>query len=126
MKYLKLFEELDWQDFEELEEFADDLFAKLGVDVVLTKHFKDRVNDWRENRKPIQYEELESFFIKAYKNAGQDIVKLPSDTEVVLRDHWSKLNSPIAIKDGNRERKMYMQTIMRKPNFGSSDDIITI
>lgn len=127
MKHIKLFEELDQQDFTELEEFADGLFAELGLDIVFTKHFKDRVNDYREHRKPITFEELEGFFLKAYKKAGQDIKKLPNDKEVILRDHWSKLNSPIIVKDrGDKKKDVLMKTIMRLKDFGSPDPIITI
>jgi len=125
--YNQLFEELDYKDFTELEEFADDLFAELGLDIVFTKHFKDRVNDWRENKKPITFEELEDFFLKAYNKAGETIVKLPHNKEVVLRDTWSKLNSPIIVKKRAGEKDdVLMQTIMRKKDFGSPDEIINI
>jgi hypothetical protein len=125
-RYKELFEELEPKDFIELEDFADELFSELGLDIVLTNHFKQRVNDWRENRKPITFEELEQFFLKAYKNAGKDIKKLPHNKEVVLRDHWTKLNSPIIVKDRGSEKDVLMQTIMRKKDFGSPDPIITI
>ena len=126
MKYIKLFEELTEPDFNDLEEFADDLFSELGVDVVFTNHFKERVNDWRESRKPIEYDELEHLFLKAYRNAGNQIVSLPDHTAVVLRDHWTRLNSPIVVQDGSANRKLIMQTILRKKDFTSPDPIITI
>ncbi len=125
-KFLEIFEELDSRDFTELEEFADDLFSELGLDIVFTKHFKDRVNDWRESKKPITYEELENFFLNAYERAGKTLSKLPHDKEVVLRDHWSMLNSPVIMKKHGRENDLIMQTIMRKKDFGSPDEIIDI
>jgi hypothetical protein len=124
--FLEIFEELDSRDFSELEEFADDLFSELGLDIVFTKHFKDRVNDWRESKKPITYEELENFFLNAYERAGKTLSKLPHDKEVVLRDHWSMLNSPVIMKKHGRENDLIMQTIMRKKDFGSPDEIIDI
>ena len=124
LKHIKLFEELDERDFTELEEFADELFSELKLDIVFTNHFKDRVNDWRESRRPITFEELEDFFLRAYKRAGKVISKLPHNKEVVLKDHWSRLNSPIIVKDGVGDRDVIMQTIMRNRNFGTSDDVI--
>jgi hypothetical protein len=126
MKYIKLYEELTENDFNDLEDFADDLFSELGVDVVFTKHFKDRVNGWREERKPISYEELEDLFLRAYRNAGQMITSLPDRTEVVLRNTFSRLNSPVAVQDSKRDRKLIMQTIHRKTHFSSPNPIIPI
>ena len=36
-----------------IEKYADKLFKSVGIDVVFTKHFLDRVND-RRNQKDIQ------------------------------------------------------------------------
>jgi hypothetical protein len=102
------------------------LFSKLGVDVIFTKHFKEQVNSWREERKPITYEELENLFMKAYRNAGQIISELPDNTSVVLRDHWSRLNSPIKVNDTQMDRKLIMKTIKRQQRFLSSNPIINI
>src|SRR6056300_83470 len=44
-------------DIEQLERFADKMFAKVGIDVEFGKHFMDRVNDAR-NKKPITPAEL--------------------------------------------------------------------
>ena len=125
-RYHELFEELDQRDFRELEEFADDLFSELGLDIVFTKHFKDRVNDWRESKRPITYEELEKFFMHAYQSAGQALSRLPHNKEVVLRDSWSRLNSPVIMKKRGRDRDLLMQTIMRQRNFDTPDEIISI
>ena len=37
-------------DLDQIEKYADKLFAKVGIDVEFTRHFLDRVNDER-NRK---------------------------------------------------------------------------
>ena len=124
--YRELFEELGQRNFTELEEFADDLFSELGLDIVFTKHFKDSVNDWRESRRPITYEELENFFINAYKAAGKTLSLLPHNKEVVLRDHWSRLNSPVIMKKLGDDRDLLMKTIMRKKSFGTPNEIISI
>ena len=125
-RYRELFEELDQRDFRELEEFADDLFSELGLDIVFTKHFKDRVNDWRESKRPITYEELEKFFVHAYQSAGQTLSRLPHNKEVVLRDSWSRLNSPVIMKKRGRDRDVLLKTIMRSNHFGTPNKIIDI
>ena len=43
--------ELTQTELDQLETFADRLFAKVGIDVEFTRHFLDRVNDTR-NEKP--------------------------------------------------------------------------
>jgi hypothetical protein len=115
---------------EDLEKYADSLFRKLKVDVVFTRHFKERVNDLR-NGKPITYEELENLFLKAYDQAGERISKLPTETEAVLKDISSNLNAPFKIKDplGHPsfiKHDMIMKTIMRKERFMSSNPTIPV
>ena len=123
-------ERLSNGDLADLEEYADDLFQKLGIDVVFTRHFKDRVNDAR-NGKPITYEELEDLFSDAYRRAGKYISNLPAETEAVLRDIRSNLNSPFIIQDspddsGEIEHDMIMKTIMRKERFMSNNPTIPV
>ena len=48
-------------DIDQLEVFADRLFAKVGIDVEFTRHFLDRVNDER-NVKQITMSELTRLF----------------------------------------------------------------
>ena len=114
----------------DLEEYADNLFQELGIDVVFTRHFKERVNDAR-NGKPIEYEELEDLFSKAYRRAGKYISNLPAETEAVLRDLSTNLNSPFIIQDspddsGEIEHDMIMKTIMRKDRFMSNNPTIPV
>jgi hypothetical protein len=135
MKHILLFEsfiveELTHDQLKSLENFADDLFNKLGIDVVFTKHFKDRINDARTG-KPITYYEVQQLFLKAYNKAGQEISKLPPDTEAVLKDISSNLNAPFKIQDaqpshGDADTDMVMKTIMKKPHFMSSNPDIRV
>lgn len=135
MKHLKQFsqfinENVGWDQLKELEKYADDLFNELGLDVVFTKHFKDRVNDVR-NGQPITYNELKALFLKAYLKAGQEISDLPVETEAVLKDLSSKLNIPFKIQDapddaGHTEHDMVMKTIMKKDRFMSSNPAIEV
>jgi glycogen debranching enzyme len=135
MKHLKQFtqfvnENVDSGQLKELEKYADGLFNELGLDVVFTKHFKDRVNDIR-NGQPITYNELKALFLKAYLRAGEQISELPVETEAVLKDLSSNLNAPFKIQDapddaGHTENDMVMKTIMKKERFMSSNQTIEV
>lgn len=135
MKHLSTFteflaESLSWGDLKEIERYADSLFARLGLDVVFTRHFKDRINDARNGR-PITYSELENLFLKAYLKAGQEISQLPSETEAVLKDLSSNLNAPFKIQDSPEDavgpdHEMVMKTVMKKPDFRSSNPAILV
>lgn len=127
MKYIKLFEELDRDELKVLEDYADYLFAGLGVNIVFTKHFKDRINDARNGR-PISYEEIAELFRKAYKEAGQEISELPDDTAAVLTDIMSNLNIPFKISEDPKHDKTdaLMMTVMRKRNYLSDDPKIIL
>lgn len=123
-------EDLSNSELKDLENFADSIFKELGVDVVFTRHFKERVNDAR-NGKPITYSELKNMFLKAYLRAGQYISELPTETEAVLRDLSSNLNSPFIIQDdpdasGEIDHDMVMKTIMRKERFMSNNRTIPV
>ena len=135
MKHLKPFtqfvnENVDWGQLKELEAYADSLFNELGLDVVFTKHFKDRVNDIR-NGQPITYGELKALFLKAYVRAGEQISELPVETEAVLKDLSANLNAPFKIQDapedsGHTDHDMVMKTIMKKERFMSSNQTIEV
>jgi hypothetical protein len=127
MKYIKLFEELDRDELRSLEDYADYLFAGLGVNIVFTKHFKDRINDAR-NGNPISYEEMAELFRKAYKEAGQEIAELPNDTAAVLKDVMSNINVPFKIADDPKrdETDALLMTVMRKKKYLSEDPEILL
>ena len=63
MKTFKDFilEEITKNDLNQIEKYADKLFAAVGIDVEFTRHFLDRVNDER-NKKPINSAELIRLF----------------------------------------------------------------
>ena len=61
--------EISQSDIDQLERFADKLFAKVGIDVEFTKHFLDRVNDER-NKKQITMSELTRLFKQEFKKWG--------------------------------------------------------
>ena len=60
-KQKKMNEDVSRSDLDQIEKYADRLFAAVGIDVEFTRHFLDRVNDER-NKKPINTAELIRLF----------------------------------------------------------------
>ena len=117
------------QQIEELDRYIDRLFAIVGLDIEFTNHFKERMNDGR-NRNPITIAELQRMFKKVHRqmHKGQDLVKLGADAEAVLKDLASNINIPFVIKwdKQNEEFDLIAKTVMRKPDFKTSNDILTV
>ena len=110
-------EDITASDLEQVERYADKLFAAVGIDVEFTRHFHDRVNDKR-NMKPITTAELIGIFKRTYKRHGKRIPMLGPEAEAVIKDMKTDINMPFVI---NIDRKgmldLVAKTIMRKKNF---------
>ena len=106
------------QELQQLETYADRLFASLGIDVAFSKHFKDRLNDPR-NEKPITMAELTRLFKQIYKQHGKPIAQLGPDAEAVMKDMKTDVNIPFALQWDGNELDLVAKTIMRKPNFAT-------
>lgn len=113
-------EEINQAGLNQVEAFADKLWAKLGVDVKFTHHFIERLNHER-NGKPITTAELIRLFKKEYEMYGQKIRNLDSNDEAVLKDLTTEINLPFVIKGDDENKTLVAKTIMRKPNFHSPD-----
>jgi len=109
-------------DIDQLEVFADRLFAKVGIDVEFTRHFLDRVNDER-NVKQITMSELTRLFKQEYKRWGKPIARLGPDAEAVMKDMATDINLPFALRwdHKNNELDLIAKTVMRKANFKTSN-----
>ena len=109
-------------ELDQLEIFADRLFAKVGIDVEFTRHFLDRVNDER-NVKQITASELTRLFKQEYKRWGKPIAQLGPDAEAVMKDLATDLNIPFALRwdSANNELDLIAKTVMRKKNFKTSN-----
>ena len=70
-------EQISQGELNQIERFADRLFAKVGIDVEFTRHFIDRVNDAR-NKKDITPAELTRLFKQTYNKHGKKIPQLAS------------------------------------------------
>jgi hypothetical protein len=113
-------------EISQVERFADALWSRLGVDVVLSAntHFLDRVNDVR-NGKEVSVAEMIRLFKKEYMKYGKDISQL-DNTEAVMRDLATTINVPFVLRDSPRGKVMIPKTIMRKQNFTTSNHVYAI
>ena len=113
----KIAEEITKNDLDQIEKYADKLFAVVGIDIEFTRHFLDRVNDAR-NKKPINSAELIRLFRLTYKKYGKKIAKMNPDAEAVISDMETDVNMPFVLnldKDGMLD--LVAKTVMRKKDF---------
>jgi hypothetical protein len=106
-------------DLDQVEKFADRLFAKVGIDVEFTRHFMDRVNDAR-NKKDITPSELTRLFKQSYSKYGKKIAQLGPDAEAVINDMKTNINVPFVLNLKGNELELVAKTVMRKKDFKTS------
>jgi hypothetical protein len=104
------------KDLGDVENYADDLFSDVGIDVEFTKHFLDRVNDPR-NGTEITPEELMSLYKKAHDKYGNNLSHLKTGSERVVNDVQTDINVPVVLNKRGKEAEMVNVTVMRKKNF---------
>ena len=117
LKLREISEEITKNDLDQIEKYADKLFAAVGIDIEFTRHFLDRVNDAR-NKKPINSAELIRLFRLTYKKYGKKIAKMNPDAEAVISDMETDVNMPFVLnldKDGMLD--LVAKTVMRKKDF---------
>lgn len=119
MRIHELFEDVTPQELDHVEQIADALWAKLGVDVEFTRHFFDRVNDERNGR-PITADELVAMFQKEFKANGIQISNMRRP-EAVLKDLLTNINIPFVLKKDGDQKQLVSKTVMRKRDFKSPD-----
>ena len=107
-------------DLDQLEKYADRLFAAVGIDVEFTRHFLDRVND-RKNQIQITPAELTRLFKQSFKKYGKVISKLGPDAEGVITDMRTDINMPFVIDLKGGQLELVAKTVMRKKNFKTSN-----
>jgi hypothetical protein len=114
------------QDLNQIEKYADRLFAKVGVDIEFTKHFLDRVNDVR-NRKQITVSELIRLFKQTFRKYGVVIPTLGANAQAVLKDMQTDINVPFVLNvSRGGELELVNKTVMRKKNFRTSNPELRI
>lgn len=109
-------------DLRDVENYADNMFNNIDIDVEFTKHFIDRINDPR-NYKEIESQELKDLFKKLYLKYGEKLPNFKKGTHAVVSDMNSNINIPIELRldDETKSFQMMNMTVMRKKNFQSSD-----
>jgi len=112
--------EVKKSDLDQIEKYADRIFAAVGIDVEFTRHFLDRVNDAR-NVKQITPSELTRLFKQTFKKYGKKISKLGDDAQAVINDMKTNINMPFVLnKTKGGELELVAKTVMRKKNFSTS------
>ena len=111
--------ELKKSDLDQIEKYADRIFAAVGIDVEFTRHFLDRVNDLRNTRQ-ITSSELTRLFKQSFKKFGKRIAKLGPDAEAVINDMRTDINMPFVLNLKGQELELVAKTVMRKKDFKTS------
>jgi len=124
--FSQFWEDVSKAELDQVEKYADKLFAAVGLDIAFTRHFVDRVNDER-NKKPINTAELIRLFRLTYKKYGKKIPKMGADAEAVLHDMETEINLPfVLVVDRNGQLDLVAKTIMRKKDFKSSSPKLNV
>ena len=118
-------EDITQSQLNALEAYADNLFAKLGIDIEFTRHFLDRVNDER-NIKPISIPELIGMFKRLHKKHGKPLSKIDNDFDAVVKDFNNNINIPFAINVTPEDIELVAKTVMRKKDFKTSTPVIPL
>ena len=121
-----IYEEVTQRDLDNVEKYADKLFAKVGLDIEFTRHFKDRVNDER-NKKPITPAELIRLFKQTYKKYGKKISPMGAGAQAVIHDMQTDVNMPFVLqRDRDGMLDMVAKTVMRKKDFKTSNQKLKV
>ena len=121
-----IFERISKSDLDQVEKYADRLFAAVGIDVEFTRHFHDRVIDER-NKKPINSAELVRLFRLTYKKYGKKIAQMNPDAEAVITDMETDVNMPFVINlDKGGMLDLVAKTVMRKKDFKTSSQKLRV
>ena len=119
-------EDVSKSDLDQVEKYADKLFAAVGIDVEFTRHFLDRVNDER-NKKPINTAELIRLFRLTYKKYGKKIPKMGPDAQAVIHDMETDINMPFVLNvDKSGMLDMVAKTVMRKKDFKTTNPKLNV
>ena len=120
-----IFERVSKSDLDQIEKYADKLFAAVGIDVEFTRHFLDRVNDER-NKKPINQAELVRLFRLTYKKHGKKIASLGPDAQAVIHDMETDVNMPLVLNLKKGMLDLVAKTVMRKKDFKTSNQKLRV
>lgn len=124
IRHILLKEYMTRRDLQSVEDYADDLFSNVNVDVEFSNHFLDRVNDPR-NGEDITPDELKMLYKKTHDKYGNYLSHLKDGSERVVNDTKSNINIPVGINKSpkpDKESEMNAITVMRKKDFLTKPD----
>lgn len=110
----KLTENISQSDLDGVEKYADRQLAP--IDVEFSPHFFDQLKNKR-NRPMISKAELIGFFKRLTRSRKNLLDFLKKYREFVATDNRSKINIPLV----NRTNQIIAKTVMRKPDFKTSN-----
>ncbi len=118
INFIKFLREMSFAQMKTVEQHADEVFSKLGIDIKLRGHFFDRLNDERNGRE-ITPDEMIHLFNATFKRYGDKIAQMSQGQEAVVFDHMTNINMPFLIDFDNRTGQMTLipKTVMRKKKF---------
>ena len=70
--------------------------------------------------------ELTRLFKQVYKYHGKPIAQLGPDAEAVMKDMRTDVNVPFVLQWDGKELDLVAKTVMRKPNFATSNPEFSI
>ena len=110
-----------------VEDYLDELFRALKIDIEFSPHFLTRANDPR-NKEEIEPEEIIDTFTRLYKKHGQGLTNYNKEAEAVVINLNNDINVPFVIRvDKKRDEIQLMsKTIMRKKGFSTSNRIFKV
>ena len=120
-----IFERVSKTDLDQIEKYADKLFAAVGIDVEFTRHFLDRVNDER-NKKPINQAELVRLFRLTYKKHCKKIGNMNPNAQAVIHDMETDVNMPFVLNLKGGMLDLVAKTVMRKKDFKTSNQKLRV
>lgn len=114
----KILEHITISELKSIEQWADNLFKALNIDIVFTRHFYDRLNDFR-NGKDIETDELIDIFKKFFQKYRDKISYIPLSKPSLLKDLNTKINIPFTLEyDKTKDEIDFIaKTIQRKDNY---------
>ena len=118
MKLRELFLREEVININQIEAFADRVFAKVGIDVNFTRHFIDRL---RTRDAMITSAELTRLFKQEAKRWGKPIAQMGPEAQGVMKDLKTDVNVPFVLQwdDTNQELDLIAKTVMKKKNFST-------
>jgi len=111
--------EISKSDLDKLEKVLDKLFARVNIDIDLSKkHFFERVNEVRGDGE-ITLKQIGDLFRKAFSKYGTKLSNADPDWEATLFDSQSGLNIPFVLEWNRKEKEFELiaKTAMRTKDF---------